>query len=79
MEGVSPAPKHGPQKAVFITAPVSIRVAAAPFFTSSIYTGILAGYTLKVNSSGPMLAPFRISAAAQIFSKPPPAQPAIIP
>ena len=32
-----------------------------------------------MNSSGPMLAPFKISAAAQIFSNPPPAQPAIIP
>ena len=36
LAGVSPAPKQGPQKAVFMTAPVSIRAAAAPFFTSSI-------------------------------------------
>ena len=34
--GVSPAPKHGPQNAVFTTVPASIRSATAPFFTSSI-------------------------------------------
>ena len=34
--GVSPAPKHGPQNAVFTIAPVSMSVATAPFFTSSI-------------------------------------------
>ena len=33
----------------------------------------------KVNSSAPIYLPFKISAAAQIFSNPPPAQPAIIP
>ena len=76
---MSPAPKHGPQNAVFITAPDSIIDAAAPFFISSMYTGIEAGYTLSVNSSAPMLFPSRISAAAQIFSNPPPAQPAMIP
>ena len=32
----SPAPKHGPQNAVRIVAPVSKRVANVPFFTSSI-------------------------------------------
>ena len=53
--------------------------AAHPFLINSIYTGIDAGYTLNVNSSEPMLLPFKISAAAQIFSNPPPAQPAIIP
>lgn len=31
LAGVSPAPKQGPQKAVFMTAPVSIIVAAQPF------------------------------------------------
>ena len=34
--GVSPAPKHGPQKAVLSTAPVSIILAAHPFLISSI-------------------------------------------
>ena len=34
--GVSPAPKHGPQNAVFITPPAAIILAAAPFLTSSI-------------------------------------------
>jgi hypothetical protein len=38
-----------------------------------------AGYTLKVKPSEPIYVPFIISAAAQIFSKPPPAQPAMIP
>ncbi len=41
--GVSPAPKHGPQNAVFKTAPVSISRAAAPFRTSSIQMGMDAG------------------------------------
>ena len=36
LAGVSPAPKQGPQKAVFITAPVSSRAAAQPFLISSI-------------------------------------------
>ena len=36
LAGVSPAPKQGPQKAVFMTAPVSRIVAAQPFFTSSM-------------------------------------------
>ena len=61
LAGVSPAPKQGPQKAVFITAPVSITAAAQPFRTSSIYTGIEAGYTLRVKLSAPMELPFRIS------------------
>ena len=77
--GVSPAPKQGPQKAVFMTAPVSMMAAAQPFLTSSMYTGMEAGYTLNVKPSNPMDAPFKMSAAAQIFSKPPPAQPAMIP
>ena len=38
-----------------------------------------AGYTLKVKLSEPMELPFRMSAAAQMFSKPPPAQPAMMP
>ena len=79
LAGVSPAPKHGPQNAVFITPPASIIEAAAPFLISSIYTGIDAGYTLSVNSSDPIFFPVRISAAAQMFSNPPPAHPAMIP
>ena len=39
----------------------------------------LAGYTLKVKASAPMLVPLKMSAAAQIFSNPPPAHPAMIP
>ena len=31
LAGVSPAPKHGPQKAVFTMAPVAMRSAMAPF------------------------------------------------
>ena len=54
-------------------------VAAQPLRISSMYMGMDAGYTLKVNSSAPMYLPFRMSAAAQIFSNPPPAQPAMIP
>ena len=77
--GVSPAPKHGPQNAVLRTAPVPRSFAAHPFLISSIYTGIDAGYTLKVNSSDPIVLPSRISAAAQMFSNPPPAHPATIP
>jgi len=79
LAGVSPAPKQGPQNAVFITPPAAIISAAHPFLINSIYTGIEAGYTLSVNSSAPMLCPFNISAAAQMFSNPPPAQPAMIP
>ena len=75
--GVSPAPKQGPQNAVLTIAPVSIRSARRPFLASSIYIGVLAGYTLNVNSS--IEWPLNMSAAAQIFSNPPPAQPAIIP
>ena len=52
--GVSPAPKQGPQNAVLSTAPVSISAAAQPFFTNSIYTGMEAGYTLKVKPSEPI-------------------------
>lgn len=77
--GVSPAPKQGPQNAVLTIAPVSIRSARRPFLASSIYIGVLAGYTLNVNSSAPIEWPLNMSAAAQIFSNPPPAQPAIIP
>ena len=54
LAGVSPAPKQGPQKAVFMTAPVSRIVAAAPFLISSMYTGMEAGYTLNVKASEPM-------------------------
>ena len=79
LAGVSPAPKHGPQNAVLTMVPVAIRSASIPFFASSIYIGVLAGYTLSVNSSEPIERPRRMSAAAQIFSNPPPAQPAIIP
>ena len=60
-------------------APVCIRSASLPFLASSIYIGVLAGYMLNVNSSAPIERPFNISAAAQIFSNPPPAHPAIIP
>ena len=77
--GVSPAPKQGPQNAVLTIAPVSMRSARRPFLASSIYIGVLAGYTLNVNSSAPIEWPLNMSAAAQIFSNPPPAQPAIIP
>jgi len=76
---VSPAPKQGPQNAVFTIAPVSIRSASLPFLASSIYIGVLAGYTLNVNSSAPIECPLNISAAAHIFSNPPPAHPAMIP
>ena len=79
LAGVSPAPKQGPQNAVFTIVPAAIRSATAPFLTSSIYTGVLAGYTLNVNASEPIFFPLMISAAAQIFSNPPPAHPAIIP
>ena len=51
-------------------------------FTPVSYThliGVDAGYTLNVNSSAPMEEPFKISAASQIFSNPPPAHPAMIP
>ena len=41
--------------------------------------GMEAGYTLKVKPSFPIYLSFRISAAAQMFSKPPPAHPAMIP
>ena len=44
-----------------------------------MYTGWLAGYTLSENSSSPIEVPRKISAAAQMFSNPPPAQPAITP
>ena len=77
--GVSPAPKQGPQNAVLRIAPVSRIAAAAPFFTTSMNIGVEAGYTLSVNLSFPIKWPLRISAAAQMFSNPPPAQPAIIP
>ena len=79
LAGVSPAPKQGPQNAVLSTAPVCIILAAQPFLIISIYTGIEAGYTLNVNAPFPIYLPSRISAAAQMFSNPPPAQPAIIP
>ena len=78
-EGVSPAPKQGPQKQVFTTTPASMKREMEPFLTSSAYTGMEAGYTLMVKASLPMSLPFKISAAAQRFSKPPPAQPAMIP
>ena len=42
-DGVSPAPKQGPQNAVFITPPAPIIEAAAPFLINSMYTGIDAG------------------------------------
>ncbi len=79
LAGTSPAPKHGPQNAVRTVAPAPISFSTAPFFTSCIKTGWLAGYTLKENSSAPIFFPDRISAASQIFSKPPPAHPAITP
>ena len=37
--GVSPAPKHGPQNAVFTMAPVAMRSEMAPFASRSINTG----------------------------------------
>ena len=39
LQGVSPAPKHGPQNAVRMMAPASIRSDTAPFFTRSANTG----------------------------------------
>ena len=39
LQGVSPAPKQGPQKAVRMIAPASIRSEIAPFFTRSENTG----------------------------------------
>ncbi len=77
--GTSPAPKHGPQNAERTVAPVAIISAITPFLTSSINTGWLDGYTLSENSSAPIYFPRSISAVSQIFSKPPPAQPAITP
>ena len=77
--GVSPAPKQGPQKAVFTTAPLSIRSATAPFLVVSINTGCDEGYTFKLNSSKPVLCPLSICAASITFEYVPPAQPAMIP
>ena len=54
-DGVSPAPKHGPQNAVFTTAPLAIRSATAPFLVVSINTGCDDGYTFRLNSSNPVL------------------------
>ena len=77
--GTSPAPKHGPQKAVLIVAPAAIRSAIAPFFTRLINVGWLDGYTLSAYSPLPIVWPRKISAASQILSYVPPAQPAITP
>ena len=41
--GVSPAPKQGPQNAVFNIAPDSRIAYAAPFFTTSMKIGVDAG------------------------------------
>ena len=42
-DGVSPAPKQGPQKAVFTTAPASIRAPTEPLPMSSSIAGWLPG------------------------------------
>ena len=79
MQGVSPAPKHGPQNAVLMIAPASIRSAIRPFLTRSINTGWEEGYTASENSPSPQLFPFNAWAASTTLVKLPPAQPAIIP
>ena len=77
--GVSPAPKHGPQNAVLIVAPVAINVDIAPFSNKSINTGWEDGYTASENSSFPQFLPFNISAACITLVYVPPEHPAIIP
>ena len=57
LPGVSPAPKQGPQKAVFTTAPAAIRSPSIPFFIKSMYTGREEGYTFRANSPLPMERP----------------------
>ena len=39
LHGTSPAPKHGPQKHGFTTAPLSIKDATEPFLTSARFVG----------------------------------------
>ena len=75
--GVSPAPKHGPQKAVLTTAPADIRSSRHPFAASSIIAGWLPGYTESGKPRVPR--PLSICAAATTLSNMPPEQPAIIP
>ena len=77
--GVSPAPKQGPQKAVFMTAPASARSAKMPFLMESMYTGIEEGYTLRENSPDPVDLPLRALAASARLVKLPPAQPPMTP
>ena len=67
LQGVSPAPKQGPQNAVRMMAPASIRSDTAPFFTRSENTGWEEGYTDRENSSQPQFFPFKAAAASIIF------------
>ena len=43
LAGVSPAPKHGPQKAGFMTQPASMSVAAMPFLVMAREMGVEEG------------------------------------
>ena len=43
LAGVSPAPKHGPQKHSRMIAPAEAMSVSAPFFISWIYAGMLPG------------------------------------
>ncbi len=77
--GTSPAPKQGPQNAVFITAPASISLFMHPILLRAYATGWLCGYTDNEKRSLPV-SPFpSISEASIMFSYVPPAHPAIIP
>ena len=78
-DGVSPAPKQGPQNAVLTVTPDAISSAAAPLRTSSMNTGMLDGYADTSKPALPTVCPFRMDAAAQRFSNVPPAQPAMMP
>ena len=63
-QGVSPAPKQGPQNAVRMIAPAAIRSEMAPFFTRSANTGWEEGYTARENWSQPQSCPLKAFAAS---------------
>ncbi len=79
LAGVSPAPKQGPQKAFLSTAPAAISLAVEPLRTRARACGSLAGYTERLKAWLPVLLPSRMAAVRLMFSKEPPAQPAMMP